>query len=606
MALIGCAALLASTFLAGQNLPHPGKQKLSSYDAQVNPLVSRMTLEEKIGQMTQPDQQYLKDGADIEKLFLGSVLSGGDSDPAAGNSLAAWTSLYDRLQSRALKTRLRIPLLYGVDALHGHSNVLGAVIFPHNIGLGCTRNPGLVEKIARVTAEEVRATGINWTFAPCVTVPQDIRWGRTYEGFSEDPETSAMLGAAAVRGYQGASLNDRLAILASAKHYVGDGGTTYGTGNGGGIDQGDMRLDEATMRRVHLPPYRAAIDAGVGSIMVSYNSWNGEKNSGSRHLLTDLLKGELGFEGLLISDYNAIDQITPNYAEAVVQSISAGMDMIMVPERYREFIGDLKAAVVEGKVPMARIDDAVTRILRVKFAMGLMDEGRSPLADRSLHQSFGSAEHRAVARQAVRESLVLLKNDRGTLPLSKRAAHIHVAGKSADDLGNQCGGWTIQWQGHSGDVTSGGTTILAAIRNTVAQGTKVTFSKDGTIGAERSDLGVVVIGETPYAEGKGDNKDLNLSMEDVRAVKAMKRAGIPVVVVLLSGRPMILSDILDSADAILAAWLPGTEGAGVADILFGDYKPTGKLSFSWPRSMAQIADRSANNPLFPVGYGLTY
>ncbi len=573
---------------------------LSSYDPQVKPLLSRMTLEEKIGQMTQPEQDALKDPADLENLFIGSVLSGGNSDPKEGNGLKAWTDLYDRIQDHSRKTRLQIPILYGIDALHGHNNVLGAVIFPHNIGLGCTRNPALVEKAGRITAEEVRATGIQWTFAPCVTVPQDIRWGRTYEGFSEDPKIVAELGEAAVRGLQGADLANPLSVLACAKHFIGDGGTTFGsTRNGKGLDQGDTRVDEATLRRVHLPGYVAAIKQGVGTIMPSYNSWNGVKCSASKRLLTEILKQELGFEGFLISDYNAIDQITRDYKEAIAISINAGMDMAMVPTRYREYLANLKALVEEGKVPMSRIDDAVTRILRVKFALGLMDKNRSQLADRSVQKTFGSPEHRQVARQAVRESLVLLKNERKALPISKSAARIHVGGKSADDIGNQCGGWTIAWQGAAGAVTTGGTTILSAIRNTVAKGAQVTFSKDGS-GTAGSSAGVLVIGERPYAEMNGDRPDLTLAQEDLDAFRNMKSAGIPVVVILISGRPMILGELLDRADAVLAAWLPGTEGQGVADVLFGDYRPSGKLSYSWPRAVAQTP------PLFTVGYGLKY
>ena len=305
--------------------------------------------------------------------------------------------------------------------MHGHNNVLNAVIFPHNIGLGCTRNPKLIEQVHRVTAEEIRATGIQWAFGPCVTVPQDIRWGRTYEGFSEDPKLVRELAGPAVRGFQGGGLDDPLGVLACAKHYVGDGGTTFGSAKTG-LDQGDTRVDEATLRRIHLPGYIAAIEAGVGTIMPSYSSWNGVKCSASKRLLTDILKNELGFQGFLISDYNAIDQLAKDYKEAVGISINAGMDMVMVPTRYREYFNDLKALVNEGKVPMSRIDDAVLRILRVKFAMGLMDPKRNQLADRELQKSFGSPEHRAVARQAVRESLVLLKNEGKTLPLSKKAA----------------------------------------------------------------------------------------------------------------------------------------------------------------------------------------
>jgi beta-glucosidase len=355
-------------------------------------------------------------------------------------------------------------------------------------------------------------------------------------------------------------------------------------------------VDEATLRRVHLPGYIAAVKAGVGSIMPSYSSWNGVKCSASKRLLTEILKRELGFEGFLISDYSAIDQIDPDYKKAIGISINAGMDMVMVPERYREFIGDLKALVAEGVVPMSRIDDAVTRILRVKFAMGLLDPNRSQLADRSLHRTFGSPEHRQVARDAVRQSLVLLKNRNHVLPISKNAARIHVGGKSADDLGNQCGGWTIDWQGKSGEVTPGGTTALAAIKKAVSQATAVAFSKDGT-GAAGAALGVVVIGERPYAEGQGDRTELRPDKEDVDAVNNMKAAGIPVVVILFSGRPLVVDEILGKADAFVAAWLPGTEGDGIADVLFGDYKPTGKLSRAWPRH---------SGAGFPYGFGLSY
>jgi beta-glucosidase len=547
---------------------------LSSFDAKAKALLAQMTLDEKIGQMTQADQMFLKDPSDIETYLLGSILSGGDSDPKAGNSREAWTELATSIQAHATKTRLHIPLLYGVDAVHGHNNVLGAVIFPHNIGLGATRNAALIEKIGKVTAEEVRATNIQWVFAPCVTVPQDIRWGRTYEGFSEDPKLVAELGAAAVRGLQGSGLSDPHGVLACAKHYLGDGGTTFGTGgfNKKMLDQGDARVDEATLRRIHLQGYLSTVPEGVGTIMPSYNSWNGVKVSGSKHLLTEILKQEIGFEGFLISDYNAVDQITKDYKTAIGISINAGMDMVMVPEHYREFISNLKALVNEGTVPMSRIDDAVTRILRVKIAMGMMEPKPATA------YSFGTSDHRAVARQAVRESLVLLKNENHTLPLSKNA-RINLAGKNADDIGNQCGGWTITWQGKSGPTTTGGTTIRAALQNNITTG--------------KANTGIVVIGEAPYAEGLGDRADLNLSPDDIAAVKKMKSTGVPTVVIVISGRPLILDPILNDADAIIAAWLPGTEGEGIADVLFGVYKPTGKLSFAWPSQ-------------FKYGFGLTY
>lgn len=580
-----------------------------AFDKQAKTLLVRMTLDEKIGQMTQAELCHLGDLTDVRKYHLGSVLSGGDADPSDGNSQQAWSDVYDRCQQEALKSRLRIPLLYGIDAVHGHNNVLGAVIFPHNIGLGCAGDAELVEKIARITAQEVRATGINWTFAPCVTVPQDVRWGRTYEGFSENAELTATLGAAAVRGLQGSDLRDPRAVLACAKHFVGDGGTAFGSGvsRKNGLDQGDTRVDEATLRRIHLKPYPPTITAGVGAIMPSFSSWNGTKCSANKYLLTDVLKGELGFEGFVISDYNAIDQVTDNYKEAVGLSVNAGMDMVMVPKNYPAFARGLRELVDEGRVPMSRIDDAVTRILRVKCAMGLLDQEQSPLADRSLAHSLGSDAHRAVARDAVRKSVVLLKNERQTLPISKQLRRVHIAGHSADDIGNQCGGWTISWQGKSGDAVDG-TTILEAIRSTVSPATEVSYSADGS-GAQGANLGIVVIGESPYAEGQGDSFDLALAGADIEAVKTMTGVGIPTVVVLVSGRPLIIKDVLDPADAFLVAWLPGTEGQGVADVLFGDYCPSGRLSFTWPRTINQLpvnVDNREGNPLFELGYGLTF
>jgi beta-glucosidase len=586
------------------------EKPLASYDARAKELLSKMTLDEKIGQMIQAENTSLKDPNDIQKYFLGSILSGGSSDPQAGNSLQAWTDLYEQLQERAVSTRLGIPLLYGIDAVHGHNNLLNAVIFPHNIGLGCSRNPKIVQACARVTAEEVRASGIQWTFAPCVTVPRDERWGRTYEGFSEDPHWSTILGAAAVRGLQGEGLRGPLSVLACAKHYIADGGTLIGTSKDKrGLDQGDTRVTEQILRQFHLPPYQAAVKAGVGTIMPSYSSWNGVKCSASKYLLTDVLKGELGFEGFLISDYNAIRQIDPDdFKKSIAISINAGMDMAMEPNNFTTFYANLKELVNEGQVPMSRIDDAVTRILRVKFAMGLMEPDYNYKADRRLQETFGSAEHRQVARQAVRESLVVLKNEKNLLPLSKSPARIHVGGRGADNIGMQCGGWTIDWQGKNGPVTTGGTTLLRAIKQTVSEGTKITFSEDGS-GAEGADIGIVVIGEMPYAEMVGDSTDLSLSKEDFDAVQNFKKAGIPTVVVLFSGRPMILGEVLDSSDAFVAAWLPGTEGQGIADVLFGDYKPTGKLSFSWPRTMSQIPINVGDqnyDPLFALGYGLTW
>jgi beta-glucosidase len=611
----------------------PAAPSLARFDPEVDALLAKMTLQEKVGQMTQADITHLVDEADIADYFLGSLLSGGSSDPEAGNEFEHWREMVERYQRRALTTRLGIPIVYGIDAVHGHGNVIGATVFPHNIGLGATRDADLVERVYRATAAEVRATGIHWSFAPCVAVPRDVRWGRTYEGFAEDPALVSELGAAAVRGFQGAGLgggglDDPESVLACAKHYVGDGGTAYGTGapvatmpesvfveTGAPrltgerfpFDRGDVQVDEATLRAIHLPPYEAAIEAGVGSIMASYSGWNGTRMSGHRYLLTEVLKGELGFEGFIVSDWASIDDLPGDYASDVVESINAGLDMVMVPDKYREFYGHLVEAAEAGQVPMERIDDAVRRILRVKHALGLFDEGFSPAADPALAERFGGAAHRELAREAVRRSLVLLKNDPAALPLSKQAGRIHVVGKNADDLGNQCGGWTIKWQGESGEITEG-TTVLEAIRETVAEGTEVTHAADGS-GAAGADVVVAVIGERPYAEMLGDREDLRLDDADVAAVRRAAEAGAPVVTVVISGRPMILGEVLDASAAVVAAWLPGSEGRGVADVLFGDHAPDGKLPFAWPFSMEQVGvhpDDEGYDPLFPYGFGMSY
>ena len=593
------------------------------FNEQVNAIIADMTLEEKVGQMTQADMSYIEDDSAIATYFLGSVLSGGGSDPTPENTMQDWRDMVERFQAQATSTRLGIPLLYGVDAVHGHSNVVGAVIFPHNIGLGATRDADLVERINRATALEVRATGINWNFSPCLTVARDIRWGRTYESFSEEPDVVAELGEAAVRGLQGAGLSDPKGVLGCAKHWVADGGTAFGTGapkdnvpdsvfaetgradpnlDRWPLDRGDTQLSEEELRRIHIAPYLPSLDAGVASIMPSFSSWNGEKLSGHKYLMTDVLKEELGFEGFLISDWAAIDDLPGDYMSDVVESINAGMDMVMVPDRYKEFYGNLHEAAKSGQISMERIDDAVRRILRVKAAMGLLDEGVTVTADRALEPIVGNDEHRQLAREAVAKSLVVLQ-DNGALPLKKDAARIHVVGKSADDLGNQCGGWTIQWQGESGEITVG-TTVLEAIQGAVSESTEVTFAADGS-GAEGADVVVAVIGETPYSEMMGDRTDLSLDEADHAAVKAAADSGVPVVTVVISGRPMILGDVLEQSAAIVAAWLPGTEGAGVTDVLFGDVPATGRLAFSWPASMDQVGVHQGDEgyaPLFPFGY----
>jgi beta-glucosidase len=563
----------------------------------VEALLARMTLDEKLGQMTQADHASLAAHPDdVRDLALGSVLSGGDSLPAS-NTPGGWADVHDRYQALALSTRLGIPILYGVDAVHGFNGLRGAVIFPHNIGLGATRDPALVEEAARVTAREVAAAGIEWAFAPCLAVPRDERWGRTYEGYGESPELAAGLGPAAIRGLQASVPGGPPARLACAKHFLGDGGTT------GGKDQGDTDVDDEELRRLHLPGYRAAVRAGVGSIMVSFSSIAGQPMHGNRRLVTGLLKGELGFAGFTVSDWNGIDKIRGDYRTQVQSAVNAGLDMFMEPARYRTFIATLRALVEEGRVPASRIDDAVRRILRQKVGLRLWQR---PFADRSLAAAIGSPSHRAVARRAVAASLVLLKNERRTLPLAPRVASIHVAGRRADDMGVQCGGWALSWQGRRGPITPG-TTILAAIRE-AAPRARVTFSADGS-GARGADVLVAVVGEDPYAEGKGDRTDLSLSEEDLALVARLRREPGSLVLVLMSGRPLILGTALAQADAVLAAWLPGTEGGGVADVLFGARAPTGKLPHSWPRSMAQVplnVGDTPYQPLFPYGFGLTY
>lgn len=564
-------------------------------------LLAKMTLEEKIGQMTQVDMLALQDDADIAKYFLGSVLSGGNSDPA-DITPEGWLNTFNKYQAYTQQTRLKIPLVYGIDAVHGHNNVNGAVVFPHNVGLGATRNPELIEKANKAIAEEISATGINWTFAPCLAVARDERWGRTYESFGETPELAESLGSASVRGLQGEDLSGSTSVLACAKHYLGDGGTT------GGDDQGNTEMDEQTLRKIHMPGYIAAIKENVATVMVSYSSFNGSKMHGHKYLITDVLKNELGFKGFVVSDWAAIDQLPGDFKSDVEVSINAGLDMIMIPfgkeneNSYQKFFQYLKELVDEGKVPMSRIDDAVSRILKIKFAMGLFEKPIAVSKDNLV--SVGSKEHREIAREGVRQSLVLLKNENKILPAAKDKK-IFVAGKKADDIGAQCGGWTITWQGQSGQVTTGGTTILQAVKNTVQN---VQYSADGS-GAQGSDVAIVVVGEMPYAEMEGDDQDLELSAEDLKTIENVKASGVPMVVVLLSGRPMMIENVLNQSSAFVAAWLPGTEGQGVADVLFGDYNPSGKLPHSWPKSISQVPVNQGDAdyaPLFEYGFGLTY
>ncbi len=554
-----------------------------------------MTLDEKIGQMTQAERGMLESLNDISYYSIGSLLSGGGSSPSP-NTQQAWADMYDEYQEIALQSRLGIPLIYGVDAVHGHNNVYGAVIFPHNIGLGCTWNTELVKTINEITAKEVAATGIDWTFAPCIAVPRDERWGRTYEGFGETAEITKLMAKASVEGLQAYSLENPETILACAKHFVGDGGTNNGD------DQGNTVVSEEVLRDVHMAAYIDAIDAGVGSIMASYSSWNGQKMHGHDYLLTDVLKGELGFEGFIVSDWKGVDQVAGDYREAVKRSINAGIDMVMVPDRYIYFISILKDLVENNEVSMDRIDDANRRILKQKFLLNLFEE---PYTDPSFAADFGSQAHRNVGRQAARESLVVLDAKNDILPLAKNNQRIMVAGSLADDLGALCGGWSISWQGSNGNITEG-TNILDGLQ-AATESSEIIYSESGDYNSN-IDVAVVVIGEDPYAEGAGDRQSLSLSDGDINLIKKVKQNGIPVVAVLVSGRPLIVSDILPYTDAMIAVWLPGSEGGdGIADILFGNHNPSGQLSFSWPKDMAHFPVNFGDddyNPLYAYQHGL--
>ncbi len=568
----------------------------ATVEERVEDLLSRMTIEEKVGQMIQGERGSDNVLNNISTYYLGSINSGGGSTPYP-NTPESWADMYDSLQGRAMSTRLGIPIVYAIDAVHGHNNAYGAAIFPHNIGLGCTRDSILVEKIGKITAMEVSATGLNWTCAPCIAVARNERWGRTYESFGETPELARMMGSAIVRGFQGDTIARRSSIVACAKHFVADGGTTNG------IDRGNAEIDEETLRAIHLPGYIKAIENNVGSVMISFSSWNGVRCHGNYYLITEVLKQELGFEGLVISDWMGIDLLGGSYSENVETAINAGIDMAMAPYNYVDFYNTLIDLVDQGNVDTNRINDAVRRILRIKFKMGLFER---PYADRSLLDSIGTTAHRAVAREAVRKSLTLLKKKDGILPLPKENIHIFLAGEHADNLGYQCGGWTISWQGDSGDITIG-TTILEAIEQE-APSAVVDYSREGQLSDSSADVAIVVVGETPYAEFFGDRDDLSLSLSQINLVRNIKEAGLPVIVILISGRPLIIESIIPYSDAIIAAWLPGTEGKGITDVLFGDYNPTGLLSQSWPAEMEDIPINfgdSIYEPLFEYGYGIT-
>ncbi|XP_065019641.1 uncharacterized protein LOC135645302 isoform X1 [Musa acuminata AAA Group] len=615
MALLGVHLLLCWAAVSGAEYAKY-KDPNQTMKWRIRDLMQRMTLAEKIGQMTQIERkvatpQIMKD------FFIGSVLSGGGSVPAPRASAEAWVDMINEFQRGSLSTRLGIPMIYGIDAVHGNNNVYNATMFPHNIGLGATRDPELVKRIGAATALEVRATGIPYAFAPCIAVCRDPRWGRCFESYSEDHRivqamTDIVLGLQGdvpenhAKGFPYVSGERK--VVACAKHFVGDGGTHKG------INENDTIIDPNGLFGIHMPAYLDAIAKGVATVMISYSSWNGVKMHTNRDLITGVLKNKLGFKGLVISDWEGLDRITSppgaNYTYSVEAGINAGIDMVMVPKRYKEFIGNLTFLVKNKFISMSRIDDAVRRILRVKFALGLFDK---PLADHSLADQLGKKEHRELAREAVRKSLVLLKNgnsdDGPLLPLPKKAPRILVAGSHADNIGYQCGGWTIEWYGGSGRITAG-TTILEAIRSTVDPATEVAFSENPDADLLRDhdfSYAVVVVGEHPYAETFGDSLNLTLAAPGPTTIQTVCGA-VKCAVVLVTGRPVVIEPYLPGMDALVAAWLPGSEGQGVADVLFGDYEFTGRLPSTWFRSVDQLPMNAGDahyDPLFPLGFGLT-
>jgi beta-glucosidase len=584
-------------------------------EADIAVILKSMTLKEKIGQMVQAEIKSVSP-ADVKEYRLGSILNGGGSFPNNNkySKISDWVSLADLYYFASMDTtdgRKAIPIIWGTDAVHGHNNVVGATIFPHNIGLGASNDPELIEKIGRATAKEVLATGIDWVFAPTVAVVRNDQWGRTYESYSENPEIIKKYAKSMVSGLQGKSENifgeDHL--IATVKHFIGDGGTKDG------VDQGDNVDNEQDLINIHAQGYFSGLNAGAQTVMASFNSWNGDKIHGNKYLLTDVLKNKMRFDGFVIGDWNGHGQVEGCSNNSCAKAINAGVDMLMAPEDWKELIKNTIDQVNSGKISMARIDDAVTRILRVKIRAGLLKSG-APSSRKYANDEkvIGSQEHRDLARRAVRESLVLLKNKNNILPISAKS-NILVAGKAANDISQQSGGWSITWQGTGNNNSDfpGGTTIYDGISRAVKMaGGNISFSAYGDF-KRKPDVAIVVFGETPYAEGQGDRQNLYYNEtfpEDLALLNKLKRQGIPVVSVFLTGRPLWINPELNASEAFVVAWLPGSEGVGVSDVLIGnafDFK--GKLSFSWPSNASQAVlnvDTKNYKPLFPFGFGLTY
>jgi beta-glucosidase len=624
-AMVGCqVADRGDTAKSGTNAWPSARSPLANdatLEAEVESLLSRMTLEEKVGQIMQAEIQAVTP-EDIKQYHIGSVLNGGGSMPYRIDNAQPkdWVALADEFYQASMDASdggVAIPIIWGSDAVHGHNNVTGATIFPHNIGLGAARNPELIQEIGKATAREVRATGIEWVFAPTLAVAQNDRWGRTYESYSEDPALVARYAVAMVEGLQGKADSenflDQERVVATAKHFLADGGTEAGD------DQGSARISEQELVDIHNPGYPAAIDAGVQTIMASFSSWNGEKMHGNRYLLTDVLKERMGFDGFVVGDWNGHGQLPGCTNDSCPQAFNAGIDMFMVTHDWKPMIENTLAQVRAGDIPVERLDDAVRRILRVKLRAGLFEEKPSERMLAGQADVLGHPAHRAIARQAVRESLVLLKNKNRILPLNPQQ-NILVAGKGANDIGQQSGGWSITWQGTgtTNEDFPGATSIFEGIRSAVeASGGNATLSEDGSY-QQAPDVAIVVFGEEPYAEGNGDRDSLEFEpgdKESLALLQKLREAGIPTVSVFLSGRPLWVNPELNASDAFVAAWLPGSEGSGIADVLIAGssgeprYDFQGTLSFSWPKTPLQdvLNPHHPNyDPLFPLGYGLTY
>lgn len=602
--LMAGSIVAISAYLLAKAPRYPYQDGTLPTDERVQDLLSRMTLEEKIGQMALVDKNSIEQISHVWRYNLGAVLSGAGAKPE-DNTRRGWREMVEELQDAALRSRLQIPLLYGIDANHGHGNVPQATIFPHAIGLGASGNEALVERVGAITAREAQALGTPWVYSPNLDLPRDIRWGRVYETYGDDPILTGRLGAAFVRGLQGTS--SKTHIAASAKHYVGAGSMVWGSSSNDNytIDQGLTPADVGALREEYLPPFKAAVDAGVMSIMVALGSWGDTKMAASTYLLQDVLRKELGFEGVIVSDWYGVYDISEDKYVSAVTGINAGIDLVMLPYEYQIFTRDVMRAVEAGDISGSRIDDAVRRILTAKFELGLFDEKEEMGLD-----IVGSAEHRAVAREAVSQSLVLLQNE-GVLPLSHDTRSMRVAGSAADNVGIQSGGWTVEWQGIDGNWLEHGTSILGALYQG-AGSTTIEFKRDGRFEGEKADVGIVVVGELPYAEGWGDTPNPELSTEDREAIQNMQVSAESVIVIIISGRPLILPEDSKEWDALIAAWLPGPEGGGVADVLYGKKPFVGKLPLPWPRSLVQLPMRASgkgadgDDPLFPRGFGMSY